>query len=218
MTSNSVCPYQFVFGESMKKSNLYSCLALAGALALAGCGGSDDGQLQLALGLSGVTKTGLTISNKGGAAVAVAPASAYVFPDLVPVDSDYDITIVSRPSNTDSCVVNNGKGNTGPYTPQNISIVCVVTTYALGGTVSGLSGGSLVVNNGAHSVTIAKDATTFTMSAPTTANPRLGQVPEGIPYGLTILQQPASGSCTIANPNGIMPAGAVSNIVITCTP
>jgi hypothetical protein len=203
----------------MKKSTLYSCVALTCALGLAACGGSDDGQLQLVVGLGGVTKTGLTISNKGGTPVAVAPGSAYAFPDLIPIDSDYDIKVVTQPPNTDlnSCVVNNGKGNTGPYSPQNISIVCRVSTFTLGGSVTGLTAGNLVINNGAHSQTIPANASAFTMTTPTTANPKAGEVAEDIPYGLTILTQPTGSRCTIANPNGIMPAGPVNNIAITCT-
>lgn len=202
----------------MKNSYLYSGLALACALGLSACGGSDEGELQLGMKLFGVTKPGLQISNKGGAAVAVAPGSTYVFPELVPVDSDYDITIVARPPNTDSCAVVAGKGNTGAFSPGNIVIECIVTTYPLGGTVSGLTGGDLVVNNGSHSTKILKGATTFTMTTPTPTSAKFGEVAEGTPYGLTILQQPASGTCTIANPAGTMPAAAVNNIVISCTP
>lgn len=203
----------------MKNSYLCTGLALACALGLSACGGSDKGELQIGMQLSGVTKAGLQISNKGGAAVSVPPGIAFVFPDLVPVDSDYDITVVAQPPNTDphSCTVLNGKGNTGAASPPFIAITCVVTTYALGGTVSGLTGTGLVVNNGSQSVTIPKDATTFSMSAPTTANPKLGQVPEGVPYGLTILTQPAGNTCTIAKPAGIMPAAAVNDIAISCT-
>lgn len=202
----------------MKKSILCSIVALACGLGLSACGGNDDGELQLYAALGGVTKDGLTISNKGSAPIAVAPGSTFVFPDLVPIDSDYDITVVARPPNTDSCVVNNGKGNTGAFSPQNISIVCIVTTYNLGGTVSGLSAEGLVINNGAQSVKVAKDATVFSMTTPIGTNLKIGQVAEGVPYGLTILNQPAGLKCTIANPNGIMPAASVSNIVITCTP
>ena len=209
----------------MKKSTLCSSVALACAIALSGCGGNDDGQLQIPVSLSGVTKTGLTISNKGGSPIAVEPGTVFVFPDLVPVDSDYDIAIVTKPANTDSCVVTNGKGNTGAYSPQNIIIACVVKTYPLSGTVVGLTGGDLEVNNGSQSVKIPNGATTFSMTTPTTASPKLGEVPEGIPYGLTVLKQPASGTCTIARPNvtpdskpnGIMPAGPVNDFVITCT-
>lgn len=202
----------------MKKSYLCTGLALACALALSACGGSDDGQLQLSVTLNGVTRAGLQISNKGAAALAVAPGPIYVFPDLVPVDSDYDIAIVARPTNTDSCVVVNGKGNTGVVSPGLIRIDCVITTFPLGGSVTGLTADGLVVNNGSHSVPVPKNATTFTMTAPTTANPKFGQVPEGVPYGLTVLAQPTGLKCTIAFASGTMPAAAVNNIAISCTP
>ena len=202
----------------MKKSYLRTSLALACALGLGACGGSDDEQLQLVVNLFGVTKTGMTISNGGAAAVPVGPGAVFLFPALVPLDSDYDIKIVTRPPNTDSCEVFNGKGNTGSFTPNNIVIQCIVTTYTLGGTVSGLVGGNLVVNNGAQKVTIPAGATTFTMTTPTTANPKLGQVAEDTPYGLTILEQPAGLNCVIGEPNGVMPAAAVTNIAIKCTP
>lgn len=199
----------------MKKSYLCTGLALACALGLSACGGDDDGQLPLGIQLYGITEKGLEISNKGGATVEVPKGSTYVFPDLVPVDSDYDITIVKKPANTDSCEIVNGKGNTGSYSPNNIAIVCVVTTYTLGGSVTGLTTEGLKINNGAHSVTILKDAKTFSMSKD---EEKPGRVAAGVPYGLTILQHPAGAFCTIANPNGLMPAGKVNNITVSCTP
>ena len=204
----------------MKKSILCSIVALACGLGLSACGGNDDGELQLYAGLGGVTKEGLTISNKGSAPIKVAPGPTFIFPDLVPIDSNYDITVVTEPPNVEvkSCVVNNGKGNTGAFSPQNISIVCIIKTYNLGGEVKGLTAEGLVVNNGAQSVKIAKDATAFSMTTPSATNAKIGQVAEGVPYGLTILTQPTGLKCTIANPNGTMPAGPVGNIVITCTP
>jgi hypothetical protein len=201
----------------MKKSILSGAAALACAAALSACGGSDNGQLQLAVQLVGVTKPGMSISNKGGPLLPVTAGTAFLFPDLVEYDSDYDITITGKPTNTDSCTVLNGKGNTGSYSPNNIAITCVITTFNLGGSVNGLTGGDLVINNGAQRVTIPKNATTFSMSTPTTEFPRTGQLPEGALYGLTILQQPASGTCVIANPNGTMPAASVSSIVINCS-
>ncbi len=200
----------------MKNSYLCSSVALACALGLAACGGSDDGDLRLGGALGGVTKEGLQISNNGGAAVPIAPGSVFFFPQLVPRDTDYNIAIVARPPNTDSCAILNGKGNTYSYSPNNIAINCVITTFPISGTVTGLTGGDLTINNGSHSVKILNGATTFTLNTPTDTNTKIGNVPEGVPYGLTILQQPARGTCTIAEPKGIMPAAAVTNIAITC--
>lgn len=208
----------------MKNSYLCTGLALACALGLSACGGNDRAELQIGMQLSGVTRAGLQITNKGGTPVSVPAGTSFVFLGLVPVDSDYDIAVVAQPPNTDpkSCTVVNGKGNTGSASPPFIAINCVVTTFALGGTVSGLTGSGLVINNGSQSVPILKNATTFSMSTPTTANPKLGQVAEGVPYGLTILTQPAGNTCTITNaagtnPSGIMPAAAVNDIAISCT-
>ncbi len=200
----------------MKNTYLCSSVALACALGLAACGGSDDGELQLGGALSGVTKAGLKLSNNGGAPVDIGAGTAFVFPTLVPRDSDYNIAIVAKPPNTDSCVVVNGKGNTFSYSPNNIAVNCVVTTFPISGGVTGLTGGDLVINNGGHSVKILNGATTFTMNVVTEANPNIGNVPEGVPYGLTILQQPARGTCSIDKANGIMPAAAVTDVAITC--
>ncbi len=202
----------------MKKSYLCCAVALACALGLTACGGDDEGELRLIIGLDNVTTTGMLLANNGGTPVAVPASATFVFPGLVARDSNYDFVITALPSNAESCKVINGKGNTGAFEPNNIGITCVVKTYALSGTVTGLTGGNLVVNNGRHSITIQNGATTFTMSTPTEADARLGQVPEGKPYGLTILQQPASGTCTIARASGIMPAVAVTDIAISCVP
>ncbi|WP_426103793.1 hypothetical protein [Massilia sp. TSP1-1-2] len=201
----------------MKKSYLCTALGLACALGLAACGGSGQGELQISMGLSGVTRDGLKISNMGRPAVAVPPGALYIFPDLVPIDSDYDIVIIDRPPNVDSCTVLNGKGNTGAVSPGRIFIGCVVTTFPLGGTVKGLTG-ELIINNGSQKVTIPAGATTFSMTAPTVDNPKFGQVAEGTPYGLTVLQQPPGSTCTIDKSAGTMPKAAVNDIAISCKP
>ncbi len=202
----------------MKKSTLCSALALACALGLTACGGDDDGELRLYLALDNVTTTGMLLSNNGGTPVPVPPVATFVFPGLVPRDSNFDFVITALPSNAESCKVINGKGNTGAFEPNNIAITCIVKTFAISGTVTGLNGGNLVINNGRHSITIPSGAATFTLSTPTQADPKLGQVPEGKPYGLTILQQPAGLTCTIARANGTMPAAAVTDVAISCVP
>lgn len=206
----------------MKKSYLRTGLALALALGLAACGGDDDGDLQLGVALSGITKSGLTLKNNGGADIAVAPGTFFVFPDLVAVDSQYDITIGLKPDNTvaDSCRVINGKGKVSTISPRNIAVVCDIKTYELGGTVEGLAlEGGLIINNGSQQKAIPKGATTFTMTTAATETAKFpGQVAEGTPYAVTILS-PAAGShnCRVENGVGVMPAAAVNNIKIICT-
>jgi 6-phosphogluconolactonase len=82
-------------------------------------------------------------------------------------------------------------------------------TYTIGGTVSGLAGSGLMLQNGLGGViSVPANATTFAFSA----------VPEGISYEVTIRQQPLAPSqtCTVTNGVGTVPAENVTSIVVTC--
>jgi len=57
-------------------------------------------------------------------------------------------------------------------------------TYTIGGTISGLSGSGLVLqDNSSNNVAVASAATAFTFSTP---------IPSGGTYSVTVLTQPSS--------------------------
>ena len=202
----------------MKNLFLRTGFALACAIGLGACGGGNA-NLVLPVGISGVNKEGLTIRNNGGAAVAVpVGVTTFTFPDRIASDADFNIEIVTSPSNA-KCSVINGKGKTGTYSPNNIGIKCDVNPYNVTGTVSGLKTAGLIVINGSERTEIPAGATTFTMTKfGVDGKPTSGQVGDGYAYGLTIFQQPAvgSGGCTLQNGTGTMGAGDVTNVKITC--
>jgi len=213
----------------MKKNYLRSCVALACAASMTACGGSDN-DVVLYVSVYGVTKDVLILTNNGGPPLRVLPGTSVAqFPELVGADSNYNIEFVA-PSNA-SCVLNNGKGKTGSYSPNNISVVCTAFTYNLGGTITGLKGTGLVLINGSDQATFDKkndagDAFPFTMTIPavpatgtTAAKPETGKVAEDSPYGVLIYQQPTTGTCQIKDGTGvgIMPHGPVTSITITCS-
>jgi hypothetical protein len=202
----------------MKNLTLRTSVALACAIGLLGCGGGDA-NLLLPVSISGVNKEGLTISNNGGPALAVPLGTAvFNFPDLIGTDADFDVKVVTSPSNA-KCEVINGKGKTGAYSPNNILVLCTVNPYNVTGTVSGLKTSGLIVINGAERTEIPAGATTFTMTKlGADGKVTSGQVGDGYAYGLTIYQQPAAGSgvCTIQNGTGTMGAADVTNVKITC--
>ena len=212
----------------MKNLYLRTSLALACAFGLVACGG-EDATLLLRVGISGVNKDGLTIRNNGGPALAVpANSTLFQFPDLIAPDSDFNVEIVTAPSNA-KCEMENGKGKTGQFHPQDIVVRCIINLYNVGGTVSGLKTDGLIVINGGHRVEIPANATSFSLTKrdadgkPLTGftndgKPLSGQVGDSYAYGLTIFQQPAAGSgvCTIANGTGVMGAGDVTNVAISC--
>lgn len=195
----------------MKNSYLRAGAALACAVALSACGGSD-GQLLLGGTVYGVTKTGLVLTNNGGSDYAVPPPAGgtgqFSFPNLISTDDRYNVEVKASPSNVKApgCKVEYGSGRAG-YHVTSIVVVCELQTHPLGGTISNLRA-PLVIVNGSDRKEIAAGATTFAMN----------EVGEDLPYGVSILTQPTGQTCTINNGTGLMGAGPVSNVAITCTP
>lgn len=194
----------------MKSSYLRAGAALACALALSACGGSD-GDLVIGGEFAGVTKPGLVLQNNGGADLTIEPTSVgigrFQFPELVETDASYNITVKSQPSNAETCTVINGTGRAA-YHVGNIFVNCTIRQHALGGTVTGLTGNNLVLVNGADKVTVPAGATSFAMT----------KVNEDAPYGIIILTQPDNQTCTVANGTGTMGANDVTNVNVTCGP
>ena len=202
----------------MKSLYLRSSIALACVLSLASCGGGDD-NLLLGGNVYGLLKDGLIVQNNGGPDLAIpAGASNFSFPQLISSDSDFNVTIKALPTST-KCEVVNGKGKSGSYSVTSVEIRCITTSYDLGGTVSGLTSKGLILANGSAQQEIPAGATSFTMTKFNTATPPApvsGQVPDGQPYGITILKQPDSGTCTVTNGIGRMGSAPVTNVVVTC--
>lgn len=100
-----------------------------------------------------------------------------------------------------------------PSIPKKLSGIIYVhhehrPAYTLGGTVTGLSGSGLVLqNNGADSLSITTDGS-FAFAAPAT---------EGTPYTITISQQPLGQTCVLTNNTGILGRSNVTNIDVTCS-
>jgi hypothetical protein len=193
--------YLIRFGEFMKNLYLRSCMALLCAASLAACGGS--GNLQLGGTVTGLTKTGLALTNNNGAPFAIAPrtgisAFSFAFPDLVGTDSNYNVEISAQPSGA-VCTISNGKGRaTGNV--SSVRVACVTNAYTLSGTVTGLEPGSGLVN-GNDSTTVQDD---LSFVFPT-------KVADGATYGIV-----AQG-CTVTGGVGTMGTEDVeANISVTC--
>ncbi len=83
--------------------------------------------------------------------------------------------------------------------------------FTIGGTVSGLAGGSVVLqNNGIDTQSVDSDGA-FTFATALT---------DGDPYEVTILAQPSAPRqvCLVGNGAGRLPGGNVANIAVNCFP
>ncbi|QBE64172.1 hypothetical protein [Pseudoduganella lutea] len=194
--------------------SMYAC-ATAGALCaalLAGCGGSDNGNLTLRVGVQGLLKPGLVLKNGDQTVSVPAGANEVYFPNLIAEDSTINIEIVTDATATvcsvDKATSTNIKANY--YTALRTSVTCVTNSYKLGGTVTGLTQDQLVLTLGSNTVTIRPE-TGSSFEFP-------GSVYDGFAYGVTVLQQPEGLTCTVENPTGTMPSGDRLNLAVSCVP
>jgi N-acetylneuraminic acid mutarotase len=84
-------------------------------------------------------------------------------------------------------------------------------TYSIGGTLSGLATGTVVLqDNGADNLSLSVNGP-FTF--PTVQ-------PAGYTYGVAVATQPIGAVCSVANGTGLVniTTGSVTNIIVTCTP
>ncbi len=80
-------------------------------------------------------------------------------------------------------------------------------TYTIGGTITGLTGTGLVLqDNGGNNLTVSANATTFTFSTAITS---------GGAYAVTVLTQPSTQSCTVTGGSGNATAN-VTSVSIAC--
>src|ERR1700675_1033977 len=125
------------------------CVLLA---ALAACGGGNSAAPTYAIGgtVSGITGSGLALKLNGDAALAFSSNGAFTFRGKLAGGSPYAVTAATQPTNpSQTCTVSNASGNIGNSDVLNVSVVCTTNTYAVGGTVTGISGSGLILQNNA---------------------------------------------------------------------
>jgi hypothetical protein len=84
-----------------------------------------------------------------------------------------------------------------------------IATYAIGGTISGLSAGGLVLrNNDGDDLTVAANVGTFEFAT---------EVEAGGAYRVTVLTQPEGLTCTVSHGKGTNISADVNNVAIVCS-
>jgi subtilisin-like proprotein convertase family protein len=161
--------------------------------------------------VAGLAGSGLVLQNNGGSNLAIAGNGAFTFTAPIAVGSTYNVTVLTQPGTpAQTCVVANGSGTAGGTNITNVAITCTTNTYTIGGTVTGLAGTGLVLqNNGGNNLTVAANgAFTFTT-----------QIASGAAYAVTVLTQPGTPAqtCVVTNGTGTVGAANVTNVAVNCT-
>lgn len=158
--------------------------------------------------VSGLVGSGLVLQNNGGGNLSVAADGAFTFATLQATGSSYNVTVSSQPTGpAQTCTVANGSGSVASANVTNITVNCVTGQFSVGGTVSGLAGSGLVLqNNGENLPITASGAFTF-------AN----RLVDRATYNVTVSTQPGGQACVVRNPSGAIASANVSSVEVSCT-
>jgi 6-phosphogluconolactonase (cycloisomerase 2 family) len=159
--------------------------------------------------ISGLTGTGLVLQDNGGDNLTVpANATTFTFATPLATGATYAVTVLTQPTGPAlTCTATNGSGTVGSANVTNVTIACVAANFTVGGTITGLTAGGLVLqNNAGDNLTVAANATTFTFATALAPNAA---------YAVTILTQPMGLTCSVANGSGAITAN-VTNVVVNC--
>lgn len=158
--------------------------------------------------VSGLTGTGLVLRNNGVDDLAVVSDGTFTFPSPVASGANYLVTVKTQPGSP--AQVCTPSSNSGAVTNQNVTnvVIACANVYAVGGTISGLTGTGLVLrNNGGDDLAVLSNGTfTFATS--------LG---EGSTYNVTILSAPVDKTCIVSNGTGTISGASVANVSLNCS-
>ena len=120
-------------------------------------------------------------------------------------DSDLQVNQTHKIKVTTAAEDLSGNSLTAAYV--SVSGFDTVTSYSVGGSVSGLSGILVLQNNGGDNLTINADGS-FTFAS---------EIANGATYAITASSEPSSQNCVISNGNGTISNAAVTDISVACS-
>jgi hypothetical protein len=161
-----------------------------------------------------VSGTSVILQDNGGDSLTVNANGPFTFKTAVTGPTDaYAVTVLTQPTTPNQiCTVASGSG-TASANVTNVAVTCVLS-YSIGGTVSGVVGTGLILQNSSDSeqlpISAANGNQTFTFK---------NLVPTGTAYTVTIFAQPTgpTQTCVVTPGTGTGTAtGNVTNVAITC--
>ena len=163
--------------------------------------------------VAGLTGAGLVLMDNNGDDLTIpALGNAFTFGTKVISGGAYAVTIKTQPTSpTQTCAVVAGSGTVTNGNVLTVMVNCTTNKYAISGSVAGLSGTGLVLqDNNGDDLTINNNATTFAFATP---------IASGQPYAVTVKTQPTNNSqtCTVTSGSGNVGSADVTNVVVTCT-
>lgn len=183
---------------------LTSLVSAVLALGLAGCGGSSVTNVNISGTITGLTESGLILSNGYNTLSVDMNATSFKFPTRLNEGLGYVVSVLQQPIQM-TCTVANAGGTIGTSDVTNVRITCEPNKL-LRAYLSGLTGSVTLVNG--------KDNVTATPSMAYVDFPT--RVAQGASYGVTILPGSTTQNCTVTNGVGTVATTDVTNVQVTC--
>lgn len=160
--------------------------------------------------VTGLLGSGLVLS-LGNESLPLDADGAFVFATTLAPGETYSISVATQPSQpVQRCVVVNGSGTMGTTDIANVVVNCgASSTYAIGGTVTGLTGAGLVLQlNGGGDLPLSADGGYAFVS----------RLVDGASYVVTIRAQPSGQSCSLSHAAGTVQGADVTDVQVACVP
>jgi len=158
--------------------------------------------------VSGLLGTGLVLQDYGGDNLPVSANGSFMFATAIASGGIYSVTVLTQPSNpaqTCKVMVGNGVANANV---TDVLVICTTNPVSIGGTVSGLTGTGLVLqDSGGNNLPISTNGS-FSFAT---------LVASGSNYAVTVLTQPSGQNCSVTNGSGTAAAANVTNVMVDCS-
>lgn len=161
--------------------------------------------------VSGLPGSGLVLQLNGATDLPVSANGNFQFPKPLAKGSAYAVTVKTSPSAPikQTCTVNQGSGTVAGAAVKNIAVTCATSTFAVGGTVSGLSGKGLVLQlNGANELAVGNNGKYIFPGV---------RLPDGSDYSVAIKATPARHSCRIEPISAAFDKDTLNIASVTCS-
>ena len=109
--------------------------------------------------VSGLVGSGLVLQNNGAGDLAVAADGSFQFATRFATGTAYSVAVVSHPTSpSQTCNVTKGSGSIANANVADVAVTCATGQFSIRGTVSGLTGAGLVLqNNGGNDFAVSTD-------------------------------------------------------------
>ena len=154
----------------------------------------------------------VVLQDSGADNLTVNANGTFTFVTPVASGATYAVTALTNPASplAQTCVVTNDTGAIGASNVTSVTVTCTTNLYTVGGTVSGLVGTGLALqDSGGDNLTLTTNGG-FTFATP---------VASGGAYAVTLLQNPTvpSQTCVVTNGAGSVTNANITTVTVTCT-